>query len=192
MSATDDALYSFVDESMRSLPDGQGIYVLAAVICEPSACADVREELRRLLKRKQQRLHWRDESASRRSEIATTIGKLDDVASMVVVGAPMDPTKPQDRARRLCMEALYPRLSARRVGSVVQERRTPSQDRNDMGMVDALRGKRLIPARLRIDFAQPKEEPMLWIPDAVAVAVGHARAGDGAFLDLLRHSVTGV
>jgi hypothetical protein len=34
-----------------------------------------------------------------------------------------------------------------------------------------------MPAALHIDFALPTDEPMLWVADAVAGAVGQARRG---------------
>jgi len=40
-------------------------------------------------------------------------------------------------------------------------------------MVAALRGSRTVPSNIRIDFERPVAEPMLWIPDAVAGAVGN-------------------
>jgi hypothetical protein len=43
--------------------------------------------------------------------------------------------------------------------------------------VEALRGKRSVSAGIRVEFARPKDEPMLWVPDAVAGAVNAAASG---------------
>ncbi len=44
-------------------------------------------------------------------------------------------------------------------------------------MVAALRGARVIGSGLRAEFGYPSDEPMLWVADAVAGAVGMARKG---------------
>jgi hypothetical protein len=43
----------------------------------------------------------------------------------------------------------------------------------------------LVPVGLQVQFGQPKEEPMLWIPDAVAGAVTAAELGEGRWLLVL-------
>lgn len=47
----------------------------------------------------------------------------------------------------------------------------------DIRTVDALRGKRALPEGLRIDHAQPSEEPMVWIADQVLGALGEKISG---------------
>lgn len=61
----------------------------------------------------------------------------------------------------------------------------------DMKLIDAIRGKKLIPTELRIDVGQPSVEPMLWMPDIVAGAAGAERVrGNPRYLDLIRPMVT--
>ncbi|MFD0483059.1 hypothetical protein ACFQ46_10670 [Kineococcus sp. GCM10028916] len=184
MSVNSNALHSFVDESMRQ---DKGLYLMAAVVADPDECDSVRDDLRKLLKGRQKRLHWRDEDAPRQRKIATAVGKI-TLSSVVVIGAPMDP-KRQERARRVCMERLYMELWELGVGSIFQEQRTPSLNKHDHKMRDALRSQKAIPDELRVEFAQPNEEPMLWIPDAVAGAVGQSRAGVNDYLELMVHTV---
>lgn len=175
---------AFVDESMRLTPDGQGTYVLAAVVAEMTRCEEIRALLRSLLYKRQDRLHWRDEDAPRRTKIAEAVGGL-NVAATVVIGSPLAKTK-QERARRKCLEALLPHLEGMGVSRVVTEQRTPSLVEADRKMVIAIRGKRLIGPGLRVETARPKEEPMLWLPDAVAGAFGAARdAGKPEYLALI-------
>lgn len=80
--------------------------------------------------------------------------------------------------RQICMGTLYPDLCVRGVTTIWQEARTPILDVRDSRMINALRGKRLLAATVRVKFAQPRKAPMLWVPDAVAGAVGCARIGD--------------
>jgi hypothetical protein len=176
-------LHAFVDESMRIPPDDQGAYLLAAVVCDSAACDPVRETLRSLRYRRQPRLHWHAEEDPRKTKIAESIGAL-ALPATVVVGMPLAKSK-QERARAKCMEALLPELEAHGVAQVWLEARTPSLISRDMRLVDALRSQRLITPAIRVDTALPSEEPMLWLPDAVAGAVSAARRGQPEYLALI-------
>lgn len=77
------------------------------------------------------------------------------------------------------------------VSRVFLEQRTPSLNNRDFRLIDSFRGKKLIPSAMRIEFERPSAEPMLWIPDVLAGAVGAARArGNPVYLDSIRHLVT--
>lgn len=177
---------AFVDESMRLTSDNLGTYLLAAVVTDTARCDEIRQVLRSMLYKRQERLHWRDEEGPRRTKIAEAVGGL-DVAATVVIGTPLAKSR-QERARRKCLEALLPRLEQMGVTQVVMEQRTPSLDSADRRMLGAIRGKRLVSRDLRVETARPKEEPMLWLPDAVAGAFGAARdAGQPEWLTLIGH-----
>lgn len=126
------ALHAWVDERMNVDPGrDKGTYILASVVCDPTACDPVREALRSLLQRRQPRLHWRDETEPRRTRIAAAIGTM-DLAAVVVVGAPMA-NRRQERARRICMETLLPTLQREYgVSRVFLEARTQSLIRKDL------------------------------------------------------------
>lgn len=176
-------LHAFVDESMRLTPDNQGTYLLAAVVCDVASCDPVRETLRSLRYRRQPRLHWHSEEDVRKTKIAACIGEI-DLAATVVIGMPLAKSK-QERARGKCLEALLPEMERQGVSRVIMETRTPSLIRRDQRLIDAIRGKGLITAGIRVETARPSEEPMLWLPDAVAGAVSAAREGNREWLDLI-------
>jgi hypothetical protein len=135
------------------------------------------------------RLHWHTEDTERRRQIAEIISSF-GLLHTVVVGAPVDRSKPE-RARRLCMERLYFELHGQGVTHVCVEARDQSLNRRDLRMIDALRGKGTIPKSFRVEFSRPSDEPMLWIPDAVAGAVGAARVGEDLYPSkLLAESLT--
>ncbi len=169
-------LHAWVDESMQT-PSQQraGLYLLAAAVASPAACDPMRADLCDLLLKGTQRLHWRDESGPRRAKIAATIA-THDLVHVVVVGAPIDP-KRQERARRQCLERLVFELDALAVSQVWLESRTQSLNERDRRMFAALHAKHAMPTDLHIDFALPTDEPILWVADAVAGAVGQARRG---------------
>lgn len=166
-------LHAWVDESMHVMA---GLYLLAAVVCDPAGCKPVRESMRSLLDVDQPRLHWGTESPERREAIVDQVAQI-DMAAVVVIGTPMLKSK-QERARAICMESLTVALAGMGVSRVWLEERTPSLNDRDARLVDSIRGKQLIPPQMRINVQKPTQEPMLWLPDIVAGAVGAARVRD--------------
>lgn len=180
-------LHAWVDESML-VRDQDGTYLLAAVIADPASCEDTRQVLRALRTGREPKLHWNTEKPARRTRIAAAVAAL-NIPAVVVIGAPLDHRR-QERARRCCMETLLPHLATMGVGQVWLEARTASLNTKDHHHVEALRGRRLLTSALRVDIAQPSVEPMLWLPDVVAGAVGAARRGEDCYLQPLRPLLT--
>ena len=59
---------------------------------------------------------------------------------------------------------------------------TATPDGRDLRLVDYARDKGLIPRGFKVGFARPRDEPMLWIPAAVAGAATAARLGEPRWL----------
>lgn len=171
-------LHAWVDESMHTTGGAlaEGIYLLAATIADPASCEPARDVLRGLRPGQAPRLRWRDSDQRSRRRISKAAAEL-DLLHTVVIGTPLDQHR-QERARRLCMQRLLYELSELGVSHVWIENRTQSLNRRDMQMIDALRSTRAIPDSLTLDFAMPSVEPMLWVPDIVAGAVGLYRRDD--------------
>lgn len=181
-------LHAWVDESMRVPPTEQGMYLLGAVIADPSECGSKREELRAVLPRGARKLHWSDMDDREKKQVTGLVTGF-DVAHMVVIGTPLN-LKKQEKARAKCMERLLWELGEMQVSNVFLEHRTPSLNKRDMRLVDQLRGRRAMPATLRVDVALPSVEPMLWISDQVLGAMGDAEAGnDETWLNLYNGAV---
>lgn len=181
---------AWVDESIivtKNADDLPGVYVMAAAIADPLACESTRDALRALVPARQSRIHWRDEDPGRRSAIVKTIADLDLIA-IVTVGTPVNPKK-QERARRCCLERLLFEVDRLGVEQVWLEARTESLNQRDRVMVASLRGARVIPAGLRVDFARPSVEPMLWLPDVFAGTVTAARRGRTTWFDTVRAAI---
>ena len=165
-----------------------GLYVLAGVVCLTSSCASIRSTLRTLVDAGQPRLHWSSESPERKEKIVGALAQV-DMTSVVVIGAPL-PKKKQERARAVCMESLTVLLAGFGVSKIFLEERNPSLNQRDRRLIETIRGKKLIPPELRIDLERPSEEPMLWMPDIVAGAVGADRVrGNPRYLDAIRSMV---
>jgi hypothetical protein len=173
---------------MRGATKDQGMYLLGAVVADPSACESTRDELRAVLPKGARKLHWTDMEDREKKQVTALVCGL-DVAHMVVIGTPLD-LKKQEKARAKCLERLLWELGEMQVSKVLLEHRTPSLNSRDMKLVDRLRGSQAMPKSLRVDIAQPSSEPMLWIPDQMLGAMGDAEANDdGAYLELYNGAV---
>jgi hypothetical protein len=177
--------HAWVDESITF--GVVGSYVLAAVITDPTQCDAMRDELMALRVGRRSRLHWRGEGPDRRAKIVSAIAEF-DLTCVAVVGQPLD-AKRQERARRLCMRHLLYRLGELSVSHVVVERRTKSLDRQDMALIEGLRGATEVSEAMRVDLGSPIAEPMLWIPDVIAGALSASLRGDSGWLGQLDHLV---
>jgi hypothetical protein len=76
------------------------------------------------------------------------------------------------------------------VREVCLESRTATPDRRDIRLVDSARRKGLIPRGFMVSFARPRDEPLLWIPDAVAGAVTGDRLGEPRWLLAMSEIIT--
>ncbi|MFT4187772.1 MAG: hypothetical protein QM621_04250 [Aeromicrobium sp.] len=98
-----------------------------------------------------------------------------DLVHLAVV-TPAD-GKRQERARRKCLERLLRELNHRGVTHAWIESRPGHLDAEDRAMVAALIGAHVIPTSFRVGFIRPLDEPMLWLPDAIAGLAADQRAG---------------
>ncbi|WP_326641954.1 hypothetical protein OG884_03220 [Streptosporangium sp. NBC_01755] len=175
---------AYIDESMRV---GAGLYVLAAAVVPNHQAVTYRAALRALLLSKQPRLHWRDERPKRRLEIVYALAEL-SLDVIAVVGTDM-PSSKQKRARRKCMDRLYWRLAQRRVPHVIMEGRGQAGNKEDLDMVNALRAQNMLPDEMRVEWADPLCDELLWLPDILAGVIAAAAAGDTALLGILEEGV---
>jgi hypothetical protein len=176
-------LLAFADESMRRVNEHTVCYFMAAAVIPEDHCPHVRDTLKALVPGRQGKLHWRDEAQPRRELITKTI-RACAVESLVVVGAMVNPRK-QERARRLVLRHLLHTLDIREVAHVVLESRHAERDRHDIAAIGGFRNAGVVSRRLAVSHAQPLQEPMLWVPDAVAGAAGDHSCGVRICLDML-------
>jgi hypothetical protein len=167
---------AYIDESLRVR---EGLYVLAAVIVADADAAGHRQALRALLYRRQLRLHWRDESRTRREQLIAAVRALPHTGA-IVIAAGMAPGR-QERARRKCIERLLHELAGRGIAHAVFERRHPELDARDRALVAALQRQHSIPATVRTRWLPAVGEPLLWLPDIAAGAAALARTGDDRY-----------
>ncbi|WP_136025652.1 MULTISPECIES: hypothetical protein [unclassified Microbacterium] len=167
-------LQAWGDESFRTAGVERPSYLLGAAVADASRSEDMRAELQRL-PRRGPKLHWRNQDRRARDASIATIADFDSY-HVIVMAAPVD-SRRQERARALCLERLAWQLDGHGVQLLTLEARPLQLMQRDIRTVDALRGKRALPEGLRIDHAQPSEEPMVWIADQVLGALGEKISG---------------
>lgn len=150
---------AFVDESIR----GQR-YMLGCVLVEARSLTTVRRALIDV-KIANRRVHFTNESPKRRREILQLIASL-PVRSFVVLCRRTHGVRETD-ARSVCVQTVVAQLQRDRVGRLVIESR--QDDREDVTSIERMRSAE---PRLVFEHRRAKEEPLLWIADAVVWAVG--------------------
>ena len=183
-------LLAWVDESGSSGLRDPGTYLLAAAVSDSDAEDEGRDRMQALLLPGQVKVHWRDESERRRAQIVGAVAGL-SLEHVVVVRSGATGERPE-RRRRKCMERLLYELEQRGVDDVVLESRGPDDDQRDVEMVNALRGQKRLSPQVRLSHRVGRNEPMLWIPDAVCGAVVAARGGVSGHLEVLGDDVTNI
>lgn len=154
--------HAFIDESTR-----RGTYLICVATCVPNELARTRQALRRLLLPGQHRLHFATESDRRRRLILSRLSEL--AATSVVYRAEH---RDQPAARAAILDRAAKELHVEGVTSLTIESRR-GQDHHDRAVIYRALGPDQALAYRHMTAA---EEPMLWIPDAIAWAYG--RGGD--------------
>ncbi|HEX4212298.1 MAG TPA: hypothetical protein VIA06_03090 [Candidatus Dormibacteraeota bacterium] len=174
---------AFIDESLRE-PGGQrpagAVYILACAVVSGLRAGVIRRSLRGVLRPHQHRFHWHDEAAEGRRAMVDRLARCDFRSVAAVCPVP-DPRR-SERARRLCLSRLLWELRGLKLDRLVLESRSGHSDRMDQAILGWGRRAGLCPARLACDFGLPGEEPLLWIPDSIAGAIGQSLSGDRGFL----------
>jgi hypothetical protein len=172
---------AFIDEAMRQ--SGEGLYLVAAAVVVEERRHVARDELRKLLLPRQVRFHWRSEP--RRLQMLELIGGLRPRCH-AYVHQPTGRTR-QVRARALCLHALLWDLKEAAVDRLVIESRQDHNDRKDRQTIIRAQRAGIATETLRYSFEGPKDEPLLWLPDAIAGAAAASMGRpDSPYPDLLR------
>lgn len=181
-------LRAWVDESGSDRARDPGSYLLAAALSQIDTESETRDRISSLRLPGQVKLHWRDEDSARRGAITRVVAEC-DVDHLVVVRTDAALERPE-RRRRKCLERLLFELELKGLTNVVLESRGPADDRRDIQMLNALRGQRHLSTGIRLTHVVGRNEPMLWIPDAVCGAISSARTGNPTYQAVLQERLT--
>jgi len=179
-------LVAFGDESFSPPHALPSVYLLGAVILDKAAVSEVRQQASGLRLPGQNKAHWYSDSNKRHDVVAAMVGAL-PIASMVVVRL-ANRGEPDERRRRKCFERFAYELEIRGCSHLTLESRGAAADSKDRAMVAAMQANRSL-QRLRIDHVLGKDEPLLWVADAVCGAVVAHRAGEFRWLSQMAHQL---
>lgn len=164
--------HAFIDESVRG-----SNYCLCATLVPVSGLAGARSHMRSLLISGQRRLHFASESPRRRKALLQNIAKI-PCQSTVHVGVGGE----QPDARATALKSLVTELVDRSVNRIILDSRR-GQDHRDRSVIAKALGR---DGEMHIQYQHlaSVEEPLLWIPDAVAWAWGRGPAWRSLLSDL--------
>src|ERR1035441_774174 len=175
---------AYVDEFLR-VP--KGLYVLAAVIIADPDATRHRQALRELLYRRQLRLHWRDESSRRRSQLIAAVCQLRHTGAVVIaagVGPGRRSTRPAQMHRAAAQRTRQQgdrqsgvRAAAQGTGRPRPRHGTPSRQRQVSNVLVFLGPK-----------SSDRPCASSWSTTKVAVPVGVGRTSPGRTLDRIAAS----
>ena len=151
---------AFVDESIR----GQR-YLMACVLLQARDVPSVRAEVSELAGTKSSRVHFNAELESRRQTVLPTFAGLSMEAFVVSCRRNHGVTEFEARSR--CLASIVASLQMRSVDRVVIESR--QDDLDDERTIHRVRQR---DPHLVFEHRRGKDEPLLWIADGVAWAVG--------------------
>ena len=157
------SVHAFVDESQRER------YMICAAIISPSDLQATRRALRGMLLPRQSRLHFVSESPQRRRSLLDAMCEL-PVRARLYTSAEKEPV-----ARQRAFEALFAVLLVLKGQRLVIERREASQDDRERRLIAQAVRRGVAPTDLSYCHLLGREEPLLWVADAVAWAYGAGR-----------------
>ena len=154
------SVHAFVDESQRVR------YTICAAVISPDDLRAARQGLRSMLLPRQRRLHFVNESPQRRRVLLHAMREL-PVRTRLYISAEKEPI-----ARQKAMEALLVDLLALGGQRLVIECRETSQDERERRLIATAAQRGEAPADLSYSHLRARDEPLLWVSDAVAWAYG--------------------
>jgi hypothetical protein len=157
-------LWAFIDESKQKK------YTMVATVLAESELVLARRMMRTLLKSGQSRIHFKNESPQRRREILSSISSLKHSNFVATSQLP----KNMD-ARNECLARLISALHKQKVKRVILES-DDSIVRSERKFLRELVTRQPELQALTYEHLHPRQEPCLWIPDAVAWSL--QRGGD--------------
>lgn len=163
---------------------GSGLYVLAFTFVDLALLERTRAALRSLPRDASDRFHWYTERHKDRLALIDALSEL-GVTATVVYQTP-SPARKQEQARARCMAVGLHDLAAAGAVRLVLERRQDRLNQRDERTIAAGRRDGLVSASVPFTFERPGDEPLLWLPDALAGAVGAELAeGDVTYTERL-------
>lgn len=174
---------AYVDESSANRSEDRQEYLVCAAIIPIDEMEQIRDQLTPLRLKGQIKLHWTDESNSRRRKIVDAVSELAPMTAVVTHLS--NRQNKTERFRRLCLEAMYYELAQMGIRSVTCEGRTAPQDKKDLAHIVALRNQKRVAKDFGINHCRGGDDPLLWLPDIFLGAINSKYLGDHSYYDAL-------
>jgi len=129
-----------------------------------------RAQLRDLLLPLKTKLHWYRAIDGHKYDIARLVSTFDLIHCVVLRNMPTGES--DERARKKCIDRLMVELEQFGVDLVIFESRTPKLDNWDQKQINYLRTSKTLGMPVVARHIPGASEPMLWISDASAGAIG--------------------
>ena len=154
-------LHAFVDESYRS------DYILCAALIESRQVGAARRAMTSQLRGGQARIHMAKENDGRRKSLLASIAQTAAGAHLVAV-------RVRGQSMRSSRDVAFAELTSQLVALGTERLVIEScdQDRRDTQVVGDTLARLGVSGTLEIQHLRPHDEPLLWIPDAIAWAYG--------------------
>jgi hypothetical protein len=163
-------MLGLVDESTPESARGVHYVIGAAVLLDGSRRDEVRDRALKIVGDRLRPFHWRDEGVQKRAAMIELLGEL-EVCVSATIHHPVA-SKRQSSARRALLSELASMLSGEGVDELLIESRGVQDSEDRQTLVDLVH-TRVCPAELSYRF-EGKDDPLLWLPDAVAGLLGEA------------------
>ncbi|HEY5244898.1 MAG TPA: hypothetical protein VIJ60_04465 [Acidimicrobiales bacterium] len=110
--------------------------------------------------------------------IIDTIAEIDP-PTLICAVRPVAPYH-QERARARCLTRLLWELGEHGITELIFEGRDEPLNNRDAATIANARRAGQAQERMTFDFGDPRREPLLWLPDAIAGAAGAHIIGEGS------------
>jgi hypothetical protein len=170
---------AYIDESERSGAFGDRYLLGATIPFKDASRESHRDVMRDLLLSNKKKVHWYGSVAAHKRDIVSAISQLE--VMHCVVTRDRTSGESSQRARSKCLELLAFELQDFEVDFAVFESRSTGLDRKDLSLLNFLRSSKTISSALKATHVPGKDEPMLWIADAICGAVGDSWEVDSSY-----------
>lgn len=171
-------LTAWGDESGSQPAADPGTYILSAVLIEDERVEEIRATMSSLKLPGEKKLHWNKASDERRIELIECCTSL-PLCGIVVVHNELGAS--DRRQRRKCLEHILPHLDSHDCETLTLESRS-NADASDVDIIQKFRARGVLGAKLRIEHAIGRNEPVLAVADIVCGAVVQHRVGNPQYL----------
>lgn len=178
-------LNAYVDESAH---ESAGLCLVGVAVLDKSIESEVNEALQAALPTGAKRLHWNKDGASVRSKVIDIIAEYTHHCRVYL--SYFDDRKRIDKAREACLMHMYSDMGGKPYGEIILDQRTKHQDTRDLVLWTNQCVRLNLPHPPAVRHDGTATEPLLWLADAVAGAVGdNLVKGDNSYVRTLAHKL---